>query len=160
MPSGCWSRRRSSTSHPDSRTITRPNNQAHRCRRAGCAAPARRPSPPRTKEFLYLVQTFYPSRVAGRAASRKLAADMTFIDPRLTERRNPRTADIDLASPLEIVDLINTEDRSVPDAVASQRAEIARAIEEAERTFRRGGRLFYIGAGPSGRLGVLDASEC
>src|SRR5438132_8763487 len=85
---------------------------------------------------------------------------MTFIDPRLTERRNPRTADIDLASPLEIVDLINTEDRSVPDAVASQRVEIARAIEEAERTFRRGGRLFYIGAGTSGRLGVLDASEC
>ena len=52
---------------------------------------------------------------------------MTFIDPRLTERRNPRTADIDLASPLEIVDLINAEDRTVPDAVASQREAIARA---------------------------------
>src|SRR5207248_2841678 len=85
---------------------------------------------------------------------------MTFIDPRLTERRNPRTTDIDLASPLELVDLINTEDRSVPDAVASQREQIARAIEEAEKTFRRGGRLFYVGAGTSGRLGVLDASEC
>jgi len=85
---------------------------------------------------------------------------MTFIDPRLTERRNPRTADIDLASPLEIADLINAEDRTVPDAVASQREAIARAIERAEQTFRQGGRLFYVGAGTSGRLGVLDASEC
>ncbi|MEO7083995.1 MAG: N-acetylmuramic acid 6-phosphate etherase [Gemmatimonadaceae bacterium] len=85
---------------------------------------------------------------------------MTFIDPRLTERRNPRTARIDLASPLEIVDLINAEDRTVPDAVASQRETIAGAIAEAEATFRRGGRLFYVGAGTSGRLGVLDASEC
>jgi len=85
---------------------------------------------------------------------------MTFIDPRLTERRNPRTADIDLASPLEIVDLINAEDQTVADAVASQREAIARAVERAETTFRRGGRLFYVGAGTSGRLGVLDASEC
>ena len=85
---------------------------------------------------------------------------MTFIDPRLTERRNPRTAEIDLASPLEIVDLINAEDRTVPEAVATQREAIARAIERAERTFRNGGRLFYVGAGTSGRLGVLDASEC
>lgn len=85
---------------------------------------------------------------------------MTFIDPRLTERRNPRTAEIDLASPLEIVDMINAEDRTVPGAVASQREPIARAIERAEQTFREGGRLFYVGAGTSGRLGVLDASEC
>jgi N-acetylmuramic acid 6-phosphate etherase len=85
---------------------------------------------------------------------------MTFIDPRLTERRNPRTAEIDLASPLEIVDLINTEDRSVPLAVATQREAIARAVAKAEETFRNAGRLFYVGAGTSGRLGVLDASEC
>jgi N-acetylmuramic acid 6-phosphate etherase len=82
------------------------------------------------------------------------------LDPRLTERRNPRTADIDLASPLDIVDLINAEDRTVADAVASQREAIARAVELAESAFRAGGRLFYIGAGTSGRLGVLDASEC
>lgn len=80
-------------------------------------------------------------------------------DPRVTEQRNPRTADIDLASPLEIVDLIAAEDRSVPDAVHGQREPIARAIEAAEATFRGGGRLFYVGAGTSGRLGVLDASE-
>ena len=85
---------------------------------------------------------------------------MTFIDPRLTERRNARTAAIDLATPLEIVDLINAEDRTVPEIVGAQREAIARAIETAVATFRRGGRLFYVGAGTSGRLGVLDASEC
>ena len=82
------------------------------------------------------------------------------LDPRATERRNPRTASIDLASPLEIVDVINAEDRMVPEAVATQREQIARAIEIAEQSFRAGGRLFYVGAGTSGRLGVLDASEC
>ncbi len=84
----------------------------------------------------------------------------SFIDPRLTERRNPRTAAIDLASPLEIVDLIGAEDRTVAEAVATQRVQIARAVELAESAFRTGGRLFYVGAGTSGRLGVLDASEC
>lgn len=82
------------------------------------------------------------------------------LDPRATERRNPRTASIDLATPLEIVDVINTEDRMVPDAVYTQREEIAVAIGIAEDSFRKGGRLFYVGAGTSGRLGVLDASEC
>ena len=82
-----------------------------------------------------------------------------FLDSRVTERRNPRTASIDLASPVEIVDLINAEDATIAAAVHSQREQIARAIEVAEATFRRGGRLFYIGAGTSGRLGVLDASE-
>src|SRR3954470_9875681 len=84
---------------------------------------------------------------------------MTFLDSRLTERRNPNTAAIDLASPLQIVDIINDEDSRIPAAVRSQREPIARAIEIAEATFRRGGRLFYVGAGTSGRLGVLDASE-
>jgi len=82
------------------------------------------------------------------------------LDPRVTERRNPRSADIDLASPLAIVDLINAEDRTIADAVATQREAIARAIELAEAAFRGGRRLFYVGAGTSGRLGVLDASEC
>jgi N-acetylmuramic acid 6-phosphate etherase len=82
------------------------------------------------------------------------------LDPRATERRNPRTASIDLATPLEIVDLINTEDRMVPDAVFTQRNQIAAALAIAEECFRKGGRLFYVGAGTSGRLGVLDASEC
>jgi N-acetylmuramic acid 6-phosphate etherase len=82
------------------------------------------------------------------------------LDPRHTERRNPRTAAIDLASSQEIVDLMNAEDRTVADAVADQREPIARAIDAIEQAFRSGGRLFYAGAGTSGRLGVLDASEC
>ena len=82
------------------------------------------------------------------------------LDPRVTERRNPRTVDIDLASPAEIVDLMNAEDALVAGAVATQRDAIARTIELVETAFRSTGRLFYIGAGTSGRLGVLDASEC
>jgi N-acetylmuramic acid 6-phosphate etherase len=77
----------------------------------------------------------------------------------LTERRNPKTAAIDLANPLEIVDLINAEDRTVADAVHAQREPIAAALATAEQALRSGGRLFYAGAGTSGRLGVLDASE-
>lgn len=87
------------------------------------------------------------------------APNLSAVDPRVTERRNPRTAEIDLASPLEIVDLINAEDAQVAAAVATQRDQIARAIEWAEATFRAGGRLFYAGAGTSGRLGILDATE-
>jgi N-acetylmuramic acid 6-phosphate etherase len=81
------------------------------------------------------------------------------LDPRVTEHRNPRTAAIDLASPLEIVDLIGAEDRTIAEAVASQREQIARAMIAAETALRGGGRVFYVGAGTSGRLGVLDASE-
>lgn len=82
------------------------------------------------------------------------------LEPRVTERRNPRTVDIDLASPEAIVDLMNAEDRGVVDAVASQRDVIAQTIAAVERAFRSDRRLLYIGAGTSGRLGVLDASEC
>jgi len=82
------------------------------------------------------------------------------LDPRITEHRNPRSANIDLASPIEIVDIMTAEDRLVPDAVATQREAIARGITLIEQAFRRGGRLFYAGAGTSGRLGILDASEC
>src|SRR5881409_736792 len=83
-----------------------------------------------------------------------------YLDPRLTEQRNPRTDRIDVASPLEIVDLLNAEDASVPGAVRAARQDLARAIDLAVEAFRRGGRLIYVGAGTSGRLGVLDASEC
>jgi N-acetylmuramic acid 6-phosphate etherase len=83
-----------------------------------------------------------------------------FHDTRLTERRNPRSSTIDTASALEIVDLIGAEDAGVPGAVATARAEIARTIDLIESAFRAGGRLIYVGAGTSGRLGVLDATEC
>ncbi len=79
---------------------------------------------------------------------------------RLTERRNPRTVAIDVATPQERVDLIAAEDATVPLAVAAARVEIARALELVEASFRAGGRLFYVGAGTSGRLGILDATEC
>ncbi|MBM4188626.1 MAG: N-acetylmuramic acid 6-phosphate etherase [Gemmatimonadetes bacterium] len=79
---------------------------------------------------------------------------------RLTERRNPRSTEIDLADPLGLVDLINAEDATVPAIVAGARVEIAAAVSLIEESFRAGGRLFYVGAGTSGRLGVLDASEC
>jgi N-acetylmuramic acid 6-phosphate etherase len=83
-----------------------------------------------------------------------------FQDPRLTEQRNPRTERIDVASSLEIVDLLNAEDRSVPQAVGQQREALARAIDLVVEAFQAGGRLVYVGAGTSGRLGVLDAAEC
>lgn len=89
-----------------------------------------------------------------------LSTPADFADPRLTERRNPRSADVDLATALEIVELMNTEDRGVAVAVGEQREQLAAAITLAEQAFRGGGRLFYVGAGTSGRLGVLDASEC
>ncbi|CAN5800730.1 N-acetylmuramic acid 6-phosphate etherase [soil metagenome] len=80
-------------------------------------------------------------------------------ETRLTEQRNPNSARIDRLSPLEIVDLINQEDAKVAPAVAAERDNVARAVELAEEAFRAGGRLIYVGAGTSGRLGVLDASE-
>ncbi len=81
------------------------------------------------------------------------------LDTRLTEQRNPRSAAIDSLAPLEIVGLINEEDRSVAPAVGREAEAIARAVELAVESFRAGGRLIYIGAGTSGRLGVLDAAE-
>lgn len=80
--------------------------------------------------------------------------------PRLTEARNPRTMAIDRADAETIVRLIQSEDRAVPQAVASQAAVIARVVDEVSARFRRGGRLIYVGAGTSGRLGTLDAAEC
>jgi N-acetylmuramic acid 6-phosphate etherase len=77
-----------------------------------------------------------------------------------TEKRNPRSADIDTLSTLQIVDLINAEDRTVAQAVGSQRENMAAATDLIVDCLRAGGRLFYVGAGTSGRLGVLDASEC
>lgn len=81
------------------------------------------------------------------------------LDARLTEQRNPRSTRIDQLSTLEMVDLINAEDRLVAAAVSDERQRIARAIDLVVDCLRRGGRLIYVGAGTSGRLGVLDASE-
>jgi N-acetylmuramic acid 6-phosphate etherase len=83
-----------------------------------------------------------------------------FLDPRLTEQRNPRTERIDVASSLAIVDLLNAEDQTVAQVVHAERERIAQAIELVVTAFAAGGRLVYVGAGTSGRLGVLDAAEC
>src|SRR5258707_4203348 len=83
-----------------------------------------------------------------------------FSDPRLTEQRNPRTERIDVAPTLEIVDLINAEDASVAGAVRAERDRIAAAIDLVVAGLQQRGRLIYVGAGTSGRLGVLDATEC
>src|SRR5712691_4343674 len=85
-----------------------------------------------------------------------------FSDPLATEQRNPRSQRIDVASSLEIVDIMNAEDASVAGVVRGQREQIARAIDLIVAAFKTsgGGRLVYVGAGTSGRLGVLDATEC
>ena len=77
-----------------------------------------------------------------------------------TEQINPATAHIDQCSTLEMVRLINDEDKKVAAAVERVLPQIAQAVDAIAAGFTRGGRLFYIGAGTSGRLGVLDASEC
>lgn len=82
------------------------------------------------------------------------------LNKMMTETRNPHTMDLDRMSVLEIVTAMNREDRKVPEAIAAQLPRIAAVAQAAETAFRKGGRLFYLGAGTSGRLGVLDASEC
>jgi N-acetylmuramic acid 6-phosphate etherase len=77
-----------------------------------------------------------------------------------TEELNPASADIDCLSPLAIVQLMNAEDAKVARAVEAEVPRIAAAVEGIAARLRRGGRLIYLGAGTSGRLGVLDASEC
>jgi len=77
-----------------------------------------------------------------------------------TEKRNPRSRGIDRLDAEGLVEVINREDARVPAAVGREKKHLAEAIEIIVDRFRRGGRLFYVGAGTSGRLGVLDASEC
>ncbi|MDP0342844.1 N-acetylmuramic acid 6-phosphate etherase [Glaesserella parasuis] len=78
----------------------------------------------------------------------------------ITEQRNPNSMQIDTLSAYEIVQIINNEDKQVPLAIEKILPQIAQAVEKIVEAFQQGGRLVYIGAGTSGRLGVLDASEC
>ena len=78
----------------------------------------------------------------------------------ITEQRNPNSMQIDTLSAYEIVQIINNEDKQVPLAIEKVLPQIAQAVEKIVEAFHQGGRLVYIGAGTSGRLGVLDASEC
>ncbi len=77
-----------------------------------------------------------------------------------SEQKNPASAAIDSASTTEILEIINQEDAKVPAAVRAEIPFIARAVDAIVDAFRSGGRLFYVGAGTSGRLGILDAAEC
>lgn len=77
-----------------------------------------------------------------------------------TEKPNPASSSIDLLPTADILTLINAEDQKVAPAVASQIPQIAQAVDAIVNAILQGGRLFYLGAGTSGRLGVLDASEC
>ncbi|MBP2550967.1 N-acetylmuramic acid 6-phosphate etherase [Neorhizobium galegae] len=78
----------------------------------------------------------------------------------VSEARNPNSMAIDLLPTREILEVMNAEDAKVADAVAKVIPEIACAVDETVRAFRQGGRLIYVGAGTSARLGILDASEC
>ncbi|AWB71325.1 N-acetylmuramic acid 6-phosphate etherase [Vibrio cholerae] len=78
----------------------------------------------------------------------------------VSEGRNPDTMDIDLLSSQEIVERLNQQDKQVPLAVEAELPQIAQAVDKITAAFKQGGRLIYLGAGTSGRLGVLDASEC
>lgn len=78
----------------------------------------------------------------------------------ITERENPRAANLERLSSLEIVQLMNEEDAGVVPAVEKVLHDVARAVDEIVERLKRGGRLFYTGTGTSGRLGVLDAAEC
>lgn len=78
----------------------------------------------------------------------------------ITEKINPRTADLDLCSSAEIVDLILNEDRTITDAIEKEKSNIASAVDLIVGKLGGGGRIFFAGAGTSGRLGVMEAAEC
>jgi len=82
------------------------------------------------------------------------------LDQLLTERVNPASREIERRSTVEILQIINQEDQKIAGAVAAEISRIAGAVDAILEIIRKGGRLFYIGAGTSGRLGVLDAAEC
>lgn len=82
------------------------------------------------------------------------------LDQMITEKRNQSTMDLDTMTPLEVVTAMNREDAKVPQAIESLLPQIAQAVEWAIHSLEQGGRVFYMGAGTSGRLGVLDAAEC
>ncbi len=102
-----------------------------------------------------------PSQPApDQPAPSQPAPDQPALAHLLTEARNPASEHLDQLSTLDMLTVINDEDAKVAAAVRAELPSIARAVDAIAERFARGGRLFYIGAGTSGRLGVLDASEC
>jgi N-acetylmuramic acid 6-phosphate etherase len=88
------------------------------------------------------------------------ASGMDYLEGLTTEQPNPNSIGIDTKETGEILRIINNEDRKVPEAIEREMENIARVVDTVVDSFKRGGRLFYVGAGTSGRLGVLDAAEC
>lgn len=86
-------------------------------------------------------------------------ADVAAQDALATEQRNPRTLDIDVRATFDILAMLNDEDALVPGAVRAVLPELARVVDRATDRFRAGGRIFYFGAGTSGRIGAIDAAE-
>lgn len=103
-----------------------------------------------------------PTRIrpGANVAAPPAIPDLEQLAASPTEQRNPRSVRLDTMPLAGAVDLMLDEDRSVPEALRAERAGIVWTVEKIIRAFRQGGRLFYVGAGTSGRLGVLDASEC
>ena len=108
-------------------------------------------------EKVYTLVTITPQGVRRKVEVQEMGLNLSGMT---TETRNPRTMQLDQMSPLEIVTVMNEEDARVPLAIAKCLPQIAQAVTWAAESFEKGGRLFYMGAGTSGRLGVLDAAEC
>ena len=108
-------------------------------------------------EKVYTLVTITPQGVRRKLEVQDMGLNLSGMT---TETRNPRTMQLDQMSPLEIVTVMNEEDARVPLAIAKCLPQIAQAVTWAAESFEKGGRLFYMGAGTSGRLGVLDAAEC
>ena len=94
------------------------------------------------------------------AVAQDRRALLSELDQLVSEERNPRRLGVDAMSSLDFVRLMNDEDHRVPEAVGKVLPQVAQAVDAVVAAFGKGGRLIYVGAGTSGRLGVLDASEC
>src|SRR5437870_1453419 len=97
-------------------------------------------------------------RQKSEVGAQKLEIRSARLSP--TEQRNPRSKKLDEMSIAQAVDLMLSEEASVPRKLMAERVRITQVVKHIVTTFKRGGRLFYVGTGTSGRLGVLDASEC
>ena len=98
-----------------------------------------------------------PSAATRLSAGSSVSVDHSVLPP--TERRNPRTTDIDVLPTLGVLELLNAEDQIVPGAVQAVLGDLADVVDEAADRVRRGGRVHYFGAGSSGRIAMLDATE-
>ena len=111
------------------------------------------PKAPAAQTYLFFAHEIY-------AVSSGLIRMNRMLENLTTEARNPASAELDVLSPAAIVELINNEDAKVAEAVGDEARQIAKAIEVISNRLKYGGRLVYMGAGTSGRLGILDAAEC